>query len=202
MGRHDVLLHWKCKSHDVLLHWKCKSRFLDIVIDNHRGRGHDLWFQFFKKVRSFTPFHRMSGIRSVSGIWPTCQGWCPPLDYDQFKILQQHAERTLTRSVGDYNQFKILQQHTERTLTRSVGDYNQFKILQQHAERTLTRSVGDYNQFKILQQHAAGLEKTRVFLKKPSPVGFFCFFLGFLGFVGFFVFFVFFGVFLPGQEGF
>jgi hypothetical protein len=143
MGRHDVLLHWKCKSHDVLLHWKCKSRFLDIVIDNHRGRGHDLWFQFFKKVRSFTPFHRMSGIRSVSGIWPTCQGWCPPLDYDQFKILQQHAERTLTRSVGDYNQFKILQQHTERTLTRSVGDCNQFKILQQHAERTLTRSVGD-----------------------------------------------------------
>jgi hypothetical protein len=80
-------------------------------------------------------------------------------------ILQQHTERTLTRSVGDYNQFEILQKHkrepspgqlvittslrscrsTKRTLTRSVGDYNQFTILQKNAERTLTRSVGDYN---------------------------------------------------------
>jgi hypothetical protein len=34
-----------------------------------------------------------------------------------------------------------------------------------------------------------GLEKTRVFLKKPSPVGFFGFFWFFLGFLGFFGFF-------------
>jgi hypothetical protein len=39
----------------------------------------------------------------------------------------------------------------------------------------------------------AGLEKTRVFLKKPSPVGFFGFF---------WFFFVFFWVFLPRREGF
>jgi hypothetical protein len=44
-----------------------------------------------------------------------------------------------------------------------------------------------------------GLEKTRVFLKKPSPVGFFGFFWFFLGFLGFFGFF---GVFLPRREGF
>jgi hypothetical protein len=31
-----------------------------------------------------------------------------------------------------------------------------------------------------------GLEKTRVFLKKASPVGFFWVFLGFFGFFGFF----------------
>jgi hypothetical protein len=31
-----------------------------------------------------------------------------------------------------------------------------------------------------------GLEKTRVFLKKPSPVGFFGFFWVLLGFIGFF----------------
>jgi hypothetical protein len=45
----------------------------------------------------------------------------------------------------------------------------------------------------------AGLEKTRVFLKKPSPVGFFGFF-GF--FLGFWVFFWFFWVFLPGRQRF
>jgi hypothetical protein len=43
------------------------------------------------------------------------------------------------------------------------------------------------------------LEKTRVFLKKPSPVGFCGFFWFFLGFLGFFGFF---WVFLPGREGF
>ena len=96
----------------------------------------------------------------------------------------------------------ILQQHTERTLTRSVGDYNQFKILQQHAERTLTRSVGDYNQFKILQQHAAGLEKTRVFLKKPSPVGFFVFFWVFWVLLGFLFFLGFLGFFCPDKRVF
>jgi hypothetical protein len=32
----------------------------------------------------------------------------------------------------------------------------------------------------------SGLEKTRVFLKKTSPVGFFGFFWVFLGFIGFF----------------
>jgi hypothetical protein len=47
-----------------------------------------------------------------------------------------------------------------------------------------------------------GLEKTRVFLKKPSPVGFFCFFLVFLGFFGFLGVFWFFWVFLPEREGF
>ncbi len=36
-------------------------------------------FGFSKKVRSFTPFDRMSGIRSVSCIRPTCQWQCPPL---------------------------------------------------------------------------------------------------------------------------
>jgi hypothetical protein len=40
------------------------------------------------------------------------------------------------------------------------------------------------------------LEKTRVFLKKPSPVGFFRFF------VFFFVFFWFFGVFFAQTRGF
>ena len=45
----------------------------------------------------------------------------------------------------------------------------------------------------------SGLEKTRVFLKKTSPVGFFGFFGVFVGFLGFFGFF---WVFLPGQEGF
>jgi hypothetical protein len=45
----------------------------------------------------------------------------------------------------------------------------------------------------------AGLEKTRVFLKKPSPVGFFGFFGVFWGFLGFFGFF---WVFLPRREGF
>jgi hypothetical protein len=39
----------------------------------------------------------------------------------------------------------------------------------------------------------AGLEKTRVFLKKPSPVGFFGFFWVFLGFMGFFGFYGFLG---------
>jgi hypothetical protein len=37
--------------------------------------------------------------------------------------------------------------------------------------------------------YIAGLEKTRVFLKKTSPVGFFGFFWVFLGFLGFFGFF-------------
>jgi hypothetical protein len=45
----------------------------------------------------------------------------------------------------------------------------------------------------------AGLEKTRVFLKKPSPVGFFGFFWFFLGFLGFLGFF---WVFLPRRGGF
>jgi hypothetical protein len=45
----------------------------------------------------------------------------------------------------------------------------------------------------------AGLEKTRVFLKKTSPVGFFGFFWVFLGFLGFWGFF---WVFLPSPEGF
>jgi hypothetical protein len=47
--------------------------------------------------------------------------------------------------------------------------------------------------------YRAGLEKTRVFFKKPSPVGFFGFFFVFLGFLGFFGFFL---GFLPGREGF
>ncbi len=49
------------------------------MIDNNRGRGHDLCLQFFKKVRSFTSFDRRSGFRSVLGIRPTCQSRCPPL---------------------------------------------------------------------------------------------------------------------------
>ena len=52
------------------------------------------------------------------------------------------------------------------------------------------------------QLFLAGLEKTRVFLKKPSPVGFFGFFWVFLGFLGFFGFFWVFLGFLPGREGF
>ncbi len=51
----------------------------------------------------------------------------------------------------------------------------------------------------LLHPLGSGLEKTRVFLKKPSPVGFFGFFWVFLGFLGFFGFF---WVFLPGREGF
>ncbi len=42
-------------------------------------------------------------------------------------------------------------------------------------------------------QFLTGLEKTRVFLKKTQPSGFFWVFLGFFGF---------FWVFLPGREGF
>ena len=48
---------------------------------------------------------------------------------------------------------------------------------------------------KILE---TGLEKTRVFLKKPSPVGFFGFFLGFWGF--FWGFLGFFGFFCPDER--
>jgi hypothetical protein len=47
--------------------------------------------------------------------------------------------------------------------------------------------------------------KTRVFLKKTQPSGFFCFFLVFFGIFGFFGFFGFFWVFLgflPRREGF
>jgi len=40
-----------------------------------------------------------------------------------------------------------------------------------------------------IQGLKAGLEKTRVFLKKPSPVGFFGFFWVFWVFLGFFGFF-------------
>jgi hypothetical protein len=47
-----------------------------------------------------------------------------------------------------------------------------------------------------LTSFKAGLEKTRVFKKKTSPVGFFGFFLVFFGFLGFF------GFFLPGTRGF
>jgi hypothetical protein len=36
------------------------------MIDKDRGRGQDLCLRFFEKVQSFTPFDRMSGIRSVS----------------------------------------------------------------------------------------------------------------------------------------
>ncbi len=49
---------------------------------------------------------------------------------------------------------------------------------------------------KLKALQPTGLEKTRVFLKKPSPVGFFGFFLVFFGFFGFF------WVFLPGRESF
>ncbi len=45
----------------------------------------------------------------------------------------------------------------------------------------------------------AGLEKTRVLKKKPSPVGFFVFFLFFLGFLNFFGFF---WVFCPDERVF
>ncbi len=51
-------------------------------------------------------------------------------------------------------------------------------------------------------QHWTGLEKTRVFLKKPSPVGFFGFFWVFLGFLGFFGFFWFFWVFCLDERVF
>ncbi len=47
-----------------------------------------------------------------------------------------------------------------------------------------------------------GLEKTRVFFKKPSPVGFLFFFGFFRVFWGFLGFFGFFWVFLPRREGF
>jgi hypothetical protein len=49
------------------------------TIDKDRCRGQDLCLRFFEKVRSVTPFDRMSGIRSVSCIRPTCQCRCPPL---------------------------------------------------------------------------------------------------------------------------
>jgi hypothetical protein len=49
------------------------------TIDKDPGRGHDLCLRFFEKVQSFTSFHRRSGIKSVSGIQPICQCWCPPL---------------------------------------------------------------------------------------------------------------------------
>ncbi len=45
----------------------------------HQGRGQDLCLQFFEKIRYFTPFDRISGIRSASGIRPTCLCPCPPL---------------------------------------------------------------------------------------------------------------------------
>jgi hypothetical protein len=41
-------------------------------------------------------------------------------------------------------------------------------------------------QHDVAQHLETGLEKTRVILKKPSPLGFFVFVLFFLGFLGFF----------------
>ncbi len=54
------------------------------MINKDHGRGQDLCLRIFKKVRSFTPFDRMSGIRSVSCIRPTCQCRCPPLELSIF----------------------------------------------------------------------------------------------------------------------
>jgi hypothetical protein len=47
----------------------------------------------------------------------------------------------------------------------------------------------------------AGLEKTRVLKKKPSPVGVFRFF-GFLGFLGFWFFWFFLYIYLPRRKSF
>ncbi len=58
---------------------KVKNSSLEIGFVNDCGRGHDLCLRFFEKIQDFTPFDRMSGIRSVSGIRPTCLCWCPPL---------------------------------------------------------------------------------------------------------------------------
>ncbi len=38
------------------------------MMENDRGKGHNLFLRFFKKIWYFTPFDRMSGVRSVSGI--------------------------------------------------------------------------------------------------------------------------------------
>ncbi len=54
-------------------------------------------------------------------------------------------------------------------------------LLRRGAQLLLCRSC------RAQQVTAAGLEKTRVFLKKTQPSGFFWFFLGFLGFFGFFL---------------
>ncbi len=59
--------------------------------DNNRGRGHDLCLRVFEKVLSFTPFDRRPGNRSVSGIRPTCQCRCPPLNETTILRLLLHA---------------------------------------------------------------------------------------------------------------
>ncbi len=63
--------------------------------DKDHGRGQDLCLRFFEKVRSFTPFDRWSGIRSVSGIRPTCQCRCPPL-----QIIQRRENLVLYKSLN------------------------------------------------------------------------------------------------------
>jgi hypothetical protein len=60
-------------------HWKWKIWSLEIWFVTDRGREHILCLRFFEKIRYFTLLDRMSGIRSVSGIRPTCLCWCPPL---------------------------------------------------------------------------------------------------------------------------
>ena len=81
------------------------------------------------------------------------------------------------------------------SVTNITSDYlkvGESALLEEH----LGKAFMSHDTFVRLK---AGLEKTRVFLKKPSPVGFFGFFWVFLGFLGFFGFF---WVFLPGREGF
>jgi hypothetical protein len=73
--------------------WKCKGWSLDIVIDNDRGRGNDLCLRVFEKVWSFTHLGRRLGIRSMSGIRPTCQCWCPPLPQELRYITSADLER-------------------------------------------------------------------------------------------------------------
>jgi hypothetical protein len=80
-------------------------------------------------------------------------------------------------------------------------------LFRQTSPNNLAVASGNGNRFFTQKLHVQiankpGLEKTRVFLKKPSPVGFFGFFGVFLGFFGFFGFFWVFWVFLPGREGF
>ena len=63
--------------------------------------------------------------------------------------------------------------------------------VQYKSEKTLFRrccpnNIWQYFGFLIIFRFEPGLAKTRVFLKKPDPAGFFGFFWVFLGFFGFF----------------
>ncbi len=128
---------------------------------------------------------RASSLRGGVG----CE-WSQIIRQRESLVLYKHS--ILSAGIAIVRLFHILfrNEFNKWNWSRSIVQSN-FKILvklNENADKVQSETIE-------ISHLPAGLDKTRVFKKKPSPVVF----LGFFGFFGFFWFFL---GFLPGREGF